>query len=342
MPANRAGRGRGRPGILSRDDRPRVADPAAGRATRPIRAGSRDARRADARRRRSRSRSVRTCRRRAGRLAERRAQSATTAAPRSTRRHRCPTDKQRRLCLAAEHVELLRPSGPPRPREPRRSRPGVDPAVVAAADAARRPAAANGAGPPRAAAARRPGARLAAATGPLGAGRARRADGRRVRRRPLARLSRRRATPSPSPSPIATASPSPSPTPADRRPRRGADADPARRRQVGAAPSAGASRPARVGVRSGRPTRVKTGDTLVGIAADVRDDRRGDPDAQRPDELDAQDRPGAEDPVTARSRTRSLERRCPIRYARARTRGRDAIAGSRGRTTSRSRPASPR
>ena len=52
--------------------------------------------------------------------------------------------------------------------------------------------------------------------------------------------------------------------------------------------------------------RVKAGDTLVGIAADVRHDRRRDPGAQRTHRIGPQDRPAPEDPVTPRARAPRL------------------------------------
>lgn len=192
-----------------------------------------------------------------------------------SRDHRCmavdppgplPADKQRTLCLTAEHA------GCPAYRAARAARasmvaPGLDPAVVAAADATRRPIA-------RAAPVVVEGPRLS-----LGSG-----NGSWSLSQAalvglmivafavvlIARISTPAApAPSPSPSPVATASPSPSPTPTPTPtptvapsgsgaipPGSGAPASPA------ASPAAAAS-----GSEFASTYRVKAGDTLVGIAA---------------------------------------------------------------------------
>jgi LysM repeat protein len=191
-----------------------------------------------------------------------------------SRDHRCmavdppgplSADKQRTLCLTAEHA------GCPAFRAARAARasmvaPGLDPAVVAAADAARRPIA-------RAAPVVVEGPRLS-----LGSG-----NGSWSLSQAalvalmvvafavvlIARISTPAAPgPSPSASPAATASPSPSPTPTPTPtptvapsgsgaiPGSGAPASPA------ASPAAAAS-----GSEFASTYRVKAGDTLVGIAA---------------------------------------------------------------------------
>jgi LysM repeat protein len=192
-----------------------------------------------------------------------------TAGP--NRDHRCfaveppgplPTDKQRTLCLTAEHA------GCPAFRAARASRasmlaPGLDPAVVAAADGARRPIA-------RAAPVVVEGPRLS--IGGVGGGNWAVSQAVLVGLMILAfavvlvaRLSSPASTvPPASVSPSAIASPSPIPTP---RPTPSPSLLPSGSGEVpagsGAAPSAAASQAATI-----RTTyRVKAGDTLVGIAS---------------------------------------------------------------------------
>ena len=187
------------------------------------------------------------------------------------RDHRCfavdppgalPTDKQRTLCLTADHA------GCPAFRAARASRasvvaPGVDPAVVAAADAARRPIA-------RSAPVVVEGPRLS--IGGVGGTNFALSQAVLVGLMVLAfavvvvaRLSTSSApSPTPLPATTASASPSPSPTPTPAPSPTpvpwGSGAVPA---GSGAVPSAAASQAAAY-----RTTyRVKAGDTLVGIAA---------------------------------------------------------------------------
>ena len=186
------------------------------------------------------------------------------------RDHRCfavdppgalTSEKQRTLCLTAEHASC------PAFRAARASRasmvaPGVDPAVVAAADAARRPIA-------RSAPVVVEGPRLS--IGGVGGSNFALSQAVLVGLMVLAfavvvvaRLST--STPPPTPLPAVTASasptpsPTPTPTPTPSPPPSGSGALPS---GSGAAPSAAASQAAAY-----RTTyRVKSGDTLVGIAA---------------------------------------------------------------------------
>jgi len=196
-----------------------------------------------------------------------------SAAP--SRDHRCtavdppaalPADKQRSLCLVAEHTSC------PAFRAARASRasmvaPGVDPLVVAAADAARRPVA-------RAAPVIVEGPRLAIGSGngtwPLSQAAL---VGLMIVAFAVVLIARistpQAATPSPSSSPAATASsspsPTPTPTPAPTVAPSGSGAVPS---GSGALPSAAASQAgAASGPVSGSIYRVKAGDTLVGIAS---------------------------------------------------------------------------
>lgn len=185
-----------------------------------------------------------------------------------SRDHRCTavdppgqlsTDKQRSLCLVAEHTTC------PAFRAARATRasmiaPGVDPSVVAAADAARRPVA-------RAAPVIVEGPRLGLGSGngtwPLSQAAL---VGLMIVAFAvvlIARISTPAAqAPSPSPSPVATASPSPSATPTPLPTPTVAPSG------SGALPTAAASQAdAASDPGVGTANRVKTGDTLVGIAS---------------------------------------------------------------------------
>jgi len=194
------------------------------------------------------------------------------AAP--SRDHRCtavdppaalPADKQRSLCLVAEHTSC------PAFRAARATRasmvaPGVDPSVVAAADAARRPVA-------RAAPVIVEGPRLGIGAGngtwPLSQAAL---VGLMIVAFAVVLIARistpQAATPSLSPSPSATASPSPSPTPTPApTPTVAPSGSGAVPSGSGALPSAAASQAgAASGPVFGTTYRVKAGDTLVGIA----------------------------------------------------------------------------
>ena len=192
-----------------------------------------------------------------------------------SRDHRCTAvdppaalsaDKQRSLCLIAEHTSC------PAFRAARATRasmiaPGVDPSVVAAADAARRPVA-------RAAPVIVEGPRLGLGSGsgtwPLSQAAL---VGLMIVAFAVVLIARisspGAATPSPSPSPIATASPSPSPTPTPiPTPTVAPSGSGAVPSGSGALPSAAASQAGAVsGPAFGTTYRVKAGDTLVGIAS---------------------------------------------------------------------------
>jgi LysM repeat protein len=192
-----------------------------------------------------------------------------------SRDHRCTAvdppaalsaDKQRSLCLVAEHASC------PAFRAARAARasmiaPGVDPSVVAAADAARRPVA-------RAAPVIVEGPRLGLGSGsgtwPLSQAAL---VGLMIVAFAVVLVARistpGAATPSPSPSPIATASPSPSPTPTPiPTPTVAPSGSGVAPSGSGALPSAAASQAgAASGPAFGTTYRVKAGDTLVGIAS---------------------------------------------------------------------------
>ena len=194
-----------------------------------------------------------------------------SAAP--NRDHRCtavdppaplPADKQRALCLSAAHA------GCPAYRAARTARasmlaPGLDPAVVASADAARRPIARS-----TAVVLEQPRFAIAGLGGNLALSQA-----ALVALMVLAfvvlvvsRFSAGGAAPEPSPSPSITASPSPSPT-ARPTPRPTPTPSPA---GSGAAPSGSGvvpPSPAAPSAAAFRTTyRVEAGDTLVGIASE--------------------------------------------------------------------------
>ena len=209
---------------------------------------------------------------RAGGSPARRADHRCTAL---TPRRAPAADKQRRLCLAAEHVECSTYAAAEAARRSRRRR------SERIATACRAPAIApHDARPPRAAASPRPAARLPARS--AAPARWRSSLCMVVAFAIVALTPVRRG---------ASARPVASPADVRRRRRRavdaGPDATPDRDRRSAAADPSSADPSAGPGVVPDRPTRSRRGDTLIGVAAKFRTTATAHPEAQRPEDLDA-------------------------------------------------------